>query len=67
MQILIKMSKQKITEKMRCFNCEHEWTTNDYFECKECPNCKYEPVRIYRQGGFFYAYLEKHPENKPKK
>lgn len=63
------MSKRKITEEMWCFNCEYEWITDDYYECIKCPNCNTEPVRIYRQSGysFFYAYLEKHPENKPKK
>lgn len=58
----------KIAETMWCFHCEHEWDTDDYHNCNSCPNCKTEPVRLYRTSGFawLYAYLEKHPEHKPK-
>jgi uncharacterized CHY-type Zn-finger protein len=61
--------EEKIHEEdMWCFNCEHIWNTKDYFNCDKCPNCDTEPVRLYRTSGtaYFYAYLEKHPEKKPK-
>ena len=53
--------KQKIKENMWCFHCEHEWETEDYFNCKECPNCKPNNQRIYRTSSFsfMYAYHEK--------
>lgn len=61
------MSKPKIEEIMWCFECEHTWTTDDYHNCNECPECKNK--RIYRTSSFsyFYAYLEKHPEKRPEK
>lgn len=57
-----------VEENMWCFNCEHEWHTDDYHNCKKCPVCNIEPVRIYRTSSYswFYAYLEKHPEKRPK-
>ena len=59
--------KQKIKENMWCFHCEHEWETDDYYNCKVCPNCKPEYQRIYRTSsfGFAYAHVEKHPELYP--
>lgn len=55
---------QKIEEHMWCWHCEHEWDTDDYYNCSECPNCKTEPIRIFRTSsfGFFYAHVAKHPE-----
>ena len=59
--------RQKIPEIMWCFHCDHEWPTDDYFECVKCPNCETQPVKIYRTSSFswLYAYMEKHPEKKP--
>lgn len=48
---------QKIEENMWCWNCEHEWDTDDYYECKTCPNCQIEPVHIMRTSSTGYAYL----------
>lgn len=52
----------KITENMWCWNCDHEWKTDDYYACKECVNCKIVPVRIMRTSsiGFVYAWEEKY-------
>lgn len=65
----IKMERQKpkIEETMWCFHCDKEWHTDDYYNCKSCPNCTTEPKRIYRTSSFtfVYAYLEKHPDKKP--
>lgn len=54
----------RYNEEMWCSNCEHVWTTEDYFQETKCPNCTIEPVQIMRTSstGFFYAYIEKHPE-----
>lgn len=55
--------KQKIVENMWCFHCEFEWETKDYYNCRECQNCKVKPTRIYRTSStaFMYAHNEKHP------
>jgi Zn finger protein HypA/HybF involved in hydrogenase expression len=52
----------KIEEEMWCWHCEHYWKTDDYYECKECPNCKNEPTRFMRTSstGFAYAWMAKH-------
>jgi Zn finger protein HypA/HybF involved in hydrogenase expression len=62
------MEIPKITEEMWCFHCEHIWETEDYFSCESCPSCKNTPARIFRTSSFsyVYAYLEKHPEKRPK-
>lgn len=31
---------QKINENMWCYNYEHEWNTDDYYECKDCLSAK---------------------------
>lgn len=62
------MTKQLVEENMWCFNCEHEWHTEDYINTRSCPNCKTKPIRIYRTSGtaFVYAHIEKHPIVFPK-
>jgi Zn finger protein HypA/HybF involved in hydrogenase expression len=57
---------QKIAEEMWCYNCQHEWHTDDYFNCNVCPKCNGD--RIYRCSGYgyFYAHLERNPEEKDK-
>lgn len=55
---------QKINEEMWCYNCEHVWETEDYYNCHSCPNCNNEPIRIYRTSSFtcFYAMEAKQKE-----
>ena len=59
---------------MWCWNCEHEWITDDYYtlmsdyntdnKISKCPNCNIKPIRFYPTSsfGFAYAYMAKHPE-----
>lgn len=56
--------EQSHFENMWCFNCDHEWTTDDYYNCNACPNCNTIPIRIYRTSStaFAYAHIAKHPE-----
>jgi uncharacterized CHY-type Zn-finger protein len=58
------MSREKIQEEMWCGNCDHQWITDDYFNCNSCPNCETTPIKIYRQSSFsfVYAYMAKHPK-----
>lgn len=60
-------TRPKIEEEMWCYHCEKEWITDDYFGCKQCPNCTTTPVKIYRTSSmaWVYAYLRKHPEKDP--
>ena len=51
---------------MWCYNCEHEWITDDYYKCNECPECKGTKLYKTNSFSFAYAYLNKHPELKPK-
>jgi uncharacterized CHY-type Zn-finger protein len=55
----------KISEHMWCYHCEHEWETDDYYNCKECPNCKQEPIHIMRTSstGYLYAWMAKHKDD----
>jgi Zn finger protein HypA/HybF involved in hydrogenase expression len=55
------MEEPKLTEMMWCYQCEHEWETNDYLNCDKCPNCTTEPIQILRQSStsFVYAYMAK--------
>ena len=57
-----------IKEEMWCFECDGVFITEDYFQCKECPLCGNIKGRLYRTSsfGFFYAYLERHPEEQKK-
>lgn len=48
------MDKRK--ENMWCQNCEHEWETDNYLECIQCPNCKFDPPRIMRTSSISYVY-----------
>lgn len=51
----------KYEKEMWCFNCEHEWITDDYLNCNKCPSCITEPIRIYRTDStaIVYAQIER--------
>jgi predicted Zn-ribbon and HTH transcriptional regulator len=54
----------KVHAPMWCYNCEHEWKTDDYLITSKCPNCTQVPVKIYNMYNFSFAYahIRKHPE-----
>lgn len=57
---------EKIKEEMWCYHCDNFWETDDYYNCKSCPNCTTEPIRICRTSstGFVYEYEARRPEIK---
>jgi glutaredoxin len=61
------MEERKHVEEMWCFSCDGIWETQDYYNCNQCVHCG-STSRLYRTSSFsyFYAYLERHPEEKKK-